>query len=73
MMHDGYGNDTELRTQLTTLGLRDVAGIGLNISVWLSGRRSLRAAHGNAWGAGGYPRCCDGTSASADLSESTRA
>ena len=44
LMDAGYGNDTERRTQLTTLGLRDVAGIGLNISVWLSGTGSLRAA-----------------------------
>jgi SRSO17 transposase len=33
LMDAGYGNNTELRTQLTVLGLRYVAGIGPNTSV----------------------------------------
>ena len=44
-MDAGYGNDTGLRTEITALGLRYVAGIGPNTSVWPPGeapcRRSL--------------------------------
>jgi SRSO17 transposase len=36
-MDAGYGNDTGLRTDITALGLRYVAGIGLNTSVWPPG------------------------------------
>ena len=57
-MDSGYGNDTELRTKLTPLGLRDVAGIRLNTSVWLSGIGA--AAPGKA--SVGHPSCCDATS-----------
>src|SRR5215469_8692672 len=34
LMDAGYGNDTELRTEITALGLRYAAGIGPNTSVW---------------------------------------
>jgi SRSO17 transposase len=37
LMDAGYGNDTDLRTEITTLGLHYVAGIGPNTSVWPSG------------------------------------
>ena len=36
-MDAGYGNDTELRTDITALGLRYVAGIGPTTSVWPPG------------------------------------
>jgi hypothetical protein len=39
LMDAGYGNDTELRTQLTAVGLRHVPGIGPNTSVWPPGTR----------------------------------
>jgi SRSO17 transposase len=41
LMDAGYGNDTELRTQVTALDLRYVAGIGLNTSVWPPGTGPL--------------------------------
>jgi len=34
LMDAGYGNDTGLRAEITALGLRYVAGIGPNTSVW---------------------------------------
>ena len=37
LMDAGYGNDTGLRTDITSLGLRYVAGIGPNTSVWPPG------------------------------------
>ena len=37
LMDAGYGNDTGLRTAITALGLRYVAGIGPNTSVWPPG------------------------------------
>ena len=37
LMDAGYGNDTGLRTDITALGLRYVAGIGPNTSVWPPG------------------------------------
>jgi SRSO17 transposase len=37
LMDAGYGNDTGLRTEITTLGLHYVAGIGPNTSVWPAG------------------------------------
>ena len=37
LMDAGYGNDTGLRTEITSLGLRYVAGIGPNTSVWPPG------------------------------------
>jgi SRSO17 transposase len=41
LMDAGYGNDTGLRTDITALGLRYVAGIGPNTSVWPSGEAPL--------------------------------
>ena len=41
LMDAGYGNDTGLRTEITTLGLRYVAGIGPNTSVWPPGAGPL--------------------------------
>ena len=46
----GYGNDTELRTQLTALGLRYVAGIGPQTSVWPPGTGPLLAPPGKGLG-----------------------
>ena len=37
LMDAGYGNDTGLRTDITALGVRYVAGIGPNTSVWPPG------------------------------------
>src|SRR5438132_7824063 len=37
----GYGNDTGLRTDITALGLRYVAGIGPNTSVWSPGEAPM--------------------------------
>ena len=50
LMDAGYGNDTELRTQLTALGLRYVAGIGPNTSVWPPGTGPLPAPPGKGIG-----------------------
>ena len=50
LMDAGYGNDTELRTQLTALGLRYVAGIGPKTSVWPPGTGSLPAPPGKGLG-----------------------
>jgi len=41
LMDAGYGNDTGLRTEITALGLRYVAGIGPNTSVWPRGTEPL--------------------------------
>src|SRR6202163_3248556 len=41
LMDAGYGNDTGLRTDITALGLRYVAGIGPNTTVWPSGEAPL--------------------------------
>jgi len=41
LMDAGYGNDTGLRTDIAALGLRSVAGIGSNTSVWPPGEASL--------------------------------
>jgi len=43
LMDAGYGNDTELRTAITALGMSYVAGIGANTSVWLPGVAPLHA------------------------------
>jgi len=50
LMDAGYGNDTELRTQLTALGLRYVAGIGPKTSVWPPGTGPLPAPPGKGLG-----------------------
>ncbi len=41
LMDAGYGNDTRLRTDITALGLRYVAGIGPNTSVWPPGEAPM--------------------------------
>src|SRR5712671_5531774 len=41
LMDAGYGNDTGLRTDITSLSLRYVAGIGPNTSVWPPGEAPL--------------------------------
>ena len=41
LMDAGYGNDTGLRTEITTIGLHYVAGIGPNTSVWPAGAGPL--------------------------------
>jgi len=41
LMDAGYGNDSGLRTDITALGLRYVAGIGSNTSVWPPGEVPL--------------------------------
>jgi SRSO17 transposase len=50
LMDAGYGNDTELRTQLTALGLRYVAGIGPKTAVWPPGTGPLPAPPGKGLG-----------------------
>jgi SRSO17 transposase len=47
LMDAGYGNDTGLRTDITALGLRYVAGIGPNSSVWPLGEAPIRPAVSN--------------------------
>ena len=58
LMDAGYGNDTELRTQLTALGLRYVAGIGPNTSVWPP---AGRCRHRPVRVSGDHPNCFDAT------------
>ena len=41
LMDAGYGADTELRTNITMLGLTYVAGIRPNTAVWVSGTAPL--------------------------------
>jgi SRSO17 transposase len=41
LMDAGYGSDTQLRTDVTALGLSYMAGIGSNTSVWAQGRAPL--------------------------------
>src|SRR3954453_12940713 len=41
LMDAGYGNDTQLRTDVTALGFRYVAGILSNTSVWAQGTAPL--------------------------------
>jgi SRSO17 transposase len=50
LMDAGYGNDTELRTQLTALGLGYAAGIGPKTSVWPPGTGPLPAPPGKGIG-----------------------
>jgi len=50
LMDAGYGNDTGLRTDITALGLRYVAGIGPNTSVWPPGTGPLPPQHGRGSG-----------------------
>ena len=41
LMDAGYGTDTQLRTSITALGFRYIAGILSNTSVWAHGREPL--------------------------------
>jgi SRSO17 transposase len=41
LMDAGYGSDTQLRTDVTALGFRYIAGILSNTSVWAQGRAPL--------------------------------
>ena len=50
LMDAGYGNDTGLRTEITALGLRYVAGIGPNTSVWPPGMEPLPPQRGRGSG-----------------------
>jgi SRSO17 transposase len=50
LMDAGYGNHTELRTAITALGLRYVAGIGPNTSLWPPGTGPLPAPPGKGMG-----------------------
>jgi SRSO17 transposase len=50
LMDAGYGNDPELRTQLTALGLRSVAGSGPKTAVWPPGTGPLPAPPGKGLG-----------------------
>ena len=43
LMDAGYGSDTQLRTDVTALGLSYIAGILSNTSVWAQGRAPLAA------------------------------
>jgi SRSO17 transposase len=45
LMDAGYGNDTGLRTDITARGLRYVAGIGPNTSVWPPGSPAAAVAN----------------------------
>jgi SRSO17 transposase len=50
LMDAGYGNDTRLRTEISTLGMSYVAGIGPNTSVWPPGTGPLPAPPGRGIG-----------------------
>jgi SRSO17 transposase len=50
LMDAGYGNDTRLRTQITALALRYVAGIGANTTVWPPGMAPLPPLVGSGRG-----------------------
>jgi len=50
LMDAGYGNDTTLRTEITALDMRYVAGIGLNTSVWAPDTGPLPAPPGKGIG-----------------------
>ena len=50
LMDAGDGNDTGLRTNITALGLRSVAGIGSNTSVWPPGTGPLPPQPGRGRG-----------------------
>jgi SRSO17 transposase len=50
LMDAGYGNDTWLRAEITALGLRYVAGIGPNTSVWPSGTGPVAPQRGRGSG-----------------------
>ena len=52
-MDAGYGANTELRTDIATLGLSYVAGILPNTTVWAPGMVPLRAKR---WSGQGRPR-----------------
>src|SRR5438105_3222881 len=71
LMDAGYGNDTRLRTEISTLGMSYVAGIGLNTSVWPPGTGPLPAPPGTGYRAtaqAASPR----RAASADLGQGAR-
>src|SRR5437773_2998128 len=50
LMDAGYGNDTNLRTQVTALGLSYVARIGANTAVWPPGTAPLPPLPGSGRG-----------------------
>jgi SRSO17 transposase len=50
LMDAGYGNDTQLRAEITALGLPYVAGIGPNTSAWPAGTGPLPAPPGRGIG-----------------------
>src|ERR1700756_5801663 len=50
LMDAGYGNDTDLRTQVTALSLSYVAGIGANTAVWPPGTAPLPPLPGSGRG-----------------------
>jgi SRSO17 transposase len=50
LMDAGYGNDTKLRREITTLGMSYVAGIGSNTSAWPPGTGPLPAPSGKGIG-----------------------
>jgi SRSO17 transposase len=50
LMDAGYGNDTDLRTQVAALGLSYAAGIGANTAVWPPGTAPLPLLPGSGRG-----------------------
>jgi SRSO17 transposase len=50
LMDAGYGNNTELRSEITALGISYIAGIGPNTSVWPPGTGPLPAPPGKGFG-----------------------
>src|SRR5215207_8504633 len=50
LMDAGYGSDTQLRTDVTALGLSYIAGILSNTSVWAQGRAPLPPKPWSGWG-----------------------
>src|SRR5215831_18110114 len=69
LMDAGYGNDTTLRTQITALDMRYVAGIGPSTSVWVSGTGPLPAPLGKGIG---RPPAATRRAASAELGQGAR-
>ena len=48
LLDAGYGNNSELRADITALGLTYAAGILSTTTVWAPGARPLPARHGRA-------------------------
>jgi SRSO17 transposase len=59
LMDAGYGNNGDLRTEITALGLTYVAGLLSSTTVWAPGTGPCRRSHGRA--AAVHRNCCAAT------------